>query len=161
MKATVTLELKTREVHHLFTRTINNKHLFIDAILHKLNQIAGAYQKETPHADVPYQSIQEDLQNLTQYLADQTQSLTATLQKNPILYNKTLTFKTQFFPVIRLESPLAFTLVACIEQYDKLVTTIKLLHLAGCFESTQAYYANIKCIQKMMNCGLSRIIVHH
>lgn len=161
MKATITLELKTREVHHLFTRTINNKRLFMDAILHKLNQIAGAYQKEMPNADLRYQSIQEDLQNLTQYLADQTKLLMATLQKNLVLCDKTLTFKTQFFPVVRLENPLAFTLVTCIEQYDKLVMTIKLLHLAGCFESTQAYYANIKRIQKVVSCGLSGIIVHH
>jgi hypothetical protein len=82
----------------------------------------------------------------------------ATLQQNPVLCDKALTFKTQFFPVVRLENPLAFMLVACIDQYDKLVTTIKLLHLAGCFENTQAYYANIKRIQKMVNRALSKIL---
>jgi len=160
MKVTMTLELKTREVNQLFERRINGDRLFIDAILHKLNQITGAYRKNIPNAATHYQSVQQDLQNLTQYLANQTKSLTTTLQQNSVLRNKTLTFKTQFFPMVRLENPLALTLVTCIEQYDKLVTTVKLLHLAGCFESTQAYYANTKRIQKKMNLGLSRIIIN-
>ncbi len=45
-----------------------------------------------------------------------------------------------------------------IRQYDTLLYIIKLLHLAGCFESTQAYYANIKRIQTTANYTLDHML---
>lgn len=50
-------------------------------------------------------------------------------------------------------------LIELIEAYDNLVATLKLLHLIGCFESDQDYYANITRIQKLANQMLSKIII--
>lgn len=159
MKTTVTLELKTREVHHLFKRKISSSRLFIDAILHKLNKLIGLRKKGLPETEEHYQVIKQHLNDLNQYLEAEAKRFQEFVQKDPLLKNKTISFKAQFFPEIRVENSLTVTLIACIEQYDKLITIIKLLYLAGYFKSTQDYYANIKRTQKIANQALSKIIL--
>ncbi len=158
MKTSITLELKTREVHHLFTRKIKGDRLFIDAILHKLNGLAGQQKKGSLASEELYQVTQERLNKLAQQFEDQTEFFLRLIQKNPLLKNKTITVKAQFFPQICIDNQLTFSLIKLIQQYDTLISTIKLLHLAGCFENTQTYYENIKSAQASANYTLSQII---
>ena len=58
-----------------------------------------------------------------------------------------------------MTNPLAMQLIEFIEIYDKLIAILKLLHLAGCFESDEAYFGNIKRPQKMANTMLSDLIL--
>ena len=159
MKVTVTLELKTREVHQLFQRKINDERLFINAIRHQLNKITGLFRKEAPNAHEHYQSIKKNLNGLSQQFADETKSFKAMLQKEESLKNKKITFSPLFSQEVIVESPLMIDLIQLIEAYDELISTIKLLHLAGCFQSTQDYYANIQRIQKLGNQTLSQIMI--
>lgn len=50
-------------------------------------------------------------------------------------------------------------LIEFIEIYDKLIAIVKLLHIAGCFESDEAYFGNIKRLQKIANAMLSALIL--
>ncbi len=161
MKTSVTLELKTREAYQLFTRKIKDDRLFIDAILSKINKVTKCYNKEISVAEEQYHLISQSLTELTQQFELETKQYLALIQENPTLKDKTITIKPQFIQVVKLETPLTDTLVTLIGQYDHLLSTIKLLHLIGCFKNTSTYYSNIKRIQIMMNSLLSSIITMH
>jgi len=158
MKVTITLELKTREVNQLFQRKINGDRLFIDAILHKFNRITGLCRKQALGAHETYQLIEKNLLNLTQQFSDEVNRFKEILEKKTGLNNKKITITPTFYPKIAIEIPLAMRLIEFIEIYDNLTATLKLLHLAGCFETEQNYYANITRIQKVVNRSLSKII---
>ncbi|MCH9690049.1 MAG: AcaB family transcriptional regulator [Gammaproteobacteria bacterium] len=161
MKVTITLNLKTREAHQLFQRKINNDRLFFNAILHQLNKIARLCRKEIPGAHEHYQNIQENLNKLSQQFTDEAKCFRAMLQKEEILKNKKITFHPRLSQKVIIENPLTINLMKLIEAYDELISIFKLLHLAGCFQSTQDYYANIRRIQKIVNSALSQVIFIH
>ncbi len=158
-KTSVTLELKTREAHHLFKRTISGNRLFIDAILHKLNKIVALSKKDGAKTEACYQITKQRLRNLTNYFSNENLQLLEVIQREPALKGKTITFKAQFYPKISLENSLTYELIKLIERYDALISTAKLLYLTGCFESESAYYTNIKRFQVMINQALGQIVI--
>jgi hypothetical protein len=160
MKVTVTLELKTREVNQLFERKINGDRLFINAILHKFNRVTGLCRKEAPGAQEAYQNIEKSVLNLTQQFSDEVNRFRGILEKKTGLSSKKISISPTFHPKIFAENPLTVHLIELIETYDNLVATLKLLHLAGCFQSEQDYYANITRSQKVVNRMLSKILVY-
>lgn len=151
MRTSITLELKTREAYQLFTRKIKGEHLFIDAILHKFNKIDRLAKKNIPGAIEQYNTLKHRLSILAQQFETDNQNHLGLIQKNSILRGKAISVKTQFYPEIKVKNALTVDLIQLIQRYDTLFSTIKLLHLAGCFESTQDYYANIKCVQTKLN----------
>lgn len=161
MKTSVTLDLNTREAYQLFTRKIKSDRLFIDAILSKINKVTKCYNREVSVAEEQYHLINQTITELTQQFELEIKQYLALIQENPTLKDKTITIKPQFIRVVRLESPLTAALVILIGQYDHLLSTIKLLHLIGCFKNTSTYYSNIKRIQIMMNRSLSSIMTMH
>jgi hypothetical protein len=158
MKVTITLNLKTREAHQLFQRKINGDRLFINAILHKLNKITGLCRKEAPGAQETYQNIEKSILSLTQQFSDEIIRFRRILQKKTGLGDKKITITPTFHSQIIIENPLTACLTKFIETYDNLVATLKLLYLAGSFESEQIYYANITPIQKIVNQALGKMI---
>jgi len=158
MKVTMILELKTREVNQLFERKINGDRLFIDAILHKFNRVTGECRKQSSNAQKTYQLIEKSMLSLTQQFFDEVGRFKGMLEKGTGLGDKKITITPTFHPKINIENQLAVQLMEFIKIYDNLVATLKLLHLTGCFESEQAYYAQITRIQKMTNRMLSQII---
>ncbi len=76
------------------------------------------------------------------------------MQKKTGLGDKKITVTPAFHSKISIENPLTACLIEFIETYDNLVATIKLLHLAGSFDSEQDYYANITRIQKKNKSGV-------
>lgn len=157
MKTTITLELKTREVHHLFTRKINGDRLFMDAIFHKFNRITGLCRKQDPGAEETYQNIEKSMLNLAQQFSDERGRFREILKKKTGLGDNKITITPSFHPKIIIENPLTVQLVKFLKTYDNLIATLKLLNLAGSFESEQSYYANITHFQKVMNRMLSKI----
>ncbi len=159
MKTSVTIELKTREAYQLFMRKINGDRLFINAVLHKLNKITGLCRKEDPAAVEHFQVIEKNLFALNQQFKAENKKFQKLLQKEEYLKNKKITFKTQFFPQINIENPLAMDLLNVFESFDSLMAIIKLLYLAGCFKSSQDYHSSIQKAQKTLNRTLSQIIL--
>jgi hypothetical protein len=160
MKVTITLNLKTREAHQLFQRKINGDRLFINAILHKLNKITGLCRKEVPGAHEHYQSLKKSILSLTQQFSNEIHRFREILEIKTGLGDKKITITPTFHSQISIENPLTACLIEFIETYDNLVATIKLLYLAGSFESELDYYANITRIQKTANQALSKILAY-
>ena len=56
-------------------------------------------------------------------------------------------------------NPLSMQLIEFIEIYDKLIAALKLLQLAGCFESDEIFWGNTKRYQKIANQMLSDLVL--
>ncbi|CZJ02615.1 hypothetical protein PGH45_05595 [Legionella pneumophila] len=159
MKAEITLNLRTREVHKLFERKIRNDTLFIKAILHRFNKIRSACHQNADMNKPLLDNIEHQLLKGSQIFTLETNRFEQLLYKMPEFSQKKIDFITQFHPSILITNHQGALLVNFIDCYDKLVATIKLLHLAGCFSSDSDYYFHIKNIQKTANKVLSTILV--
>ena len=151
MQLSIEIPLKTYEVYKLFRLKIGNKRFFIEAVLRKLNTIY--MQPEI------YQKVTKDLLALTDQFTKEAAYFEKMLNKKPHIQAKNISVNTQFHPRIMANNKSDLLLVEFIQSYDKLIATVKLLHLAGCFESKDAYYANFRSIQKIGNRMFSQILL--
>jgi len=158
MQANIELSLRTREVHQLFERKINRDRLFIQAILHKFNIVINRCNKQEPKALLAYKQMEQKIQALTKQFRDEISRFELLLTRKKIFDGNKISYVVQFRPIITLTNPLAMQLVELIETYDELVATLKLLHLAGCFEEEQFYFVHVKRTQKLANQILSWIM---
>ena len=161
MKAEITLNLRTREVYKLFERKISRDRLFIEAILHKMNIVIGRCRRQDPVALKVLYEMEQQINALTQEFAAEVKRFEMLLSKKKEFKNKQINFVVQFHPRIIVYNPLSMKLAELIEVYDQLTATLKLLRLAGCFDSDETYFSNIKNYQKTANRVLSKILLYN
>lgn len=157
MKASIEIELRTREVYKLFQRKINNDRLFIQAVLHKFNTVMNRCKKQESIALVTYCQMERAIQEITQQFTDELFRFETLLSKKRFGGGK-IDFIVQFRPTVIVSNPLAMELVRLIDVYDRLMAVLKLLRLAGCFETDEIYFGNVRRYQKMVNQTLSYFI---
>ncbi|HAT2116412.1 TPA: DUF1845 domain-containing protein [Legionella pneumophila] len=161
MKAEITLNLRTREVYKLFERKISGDRLFLHSILHKINIIIGRCRKQDPITLKVLYEIEQQLNALTQELTSEIKRFEELLSKKKEFKDKQINFVVQFHPKIFICNPLSLKLAELIEVYDQLIATLKLLRLAGCFDTDEIYFNNIKHHQKSTNQVLSKILLYN
>lgn len=161
MKAEITLNLRTREVYKLFERKISGDRLFIDAILHKINIVIGRCRRQDPIAIKVMYEMEQQLNARTQEFASEIKRFEALLSKKKEFKDKQINFVVQFYPKIIVCNPLNMKLAELIKVYDHLIATLKLLRLAGCFDTDETYFKNIKYHQKTINQALSTILLYN
>lgn len=159
MKANVELNLHTREVYQLFERKINDNQLFIPAILRKFDRAMQGCNQQDPQSLMLYKQIELKIQELTQQIRTDTTKFELFLKKKKIFDSSKVNFRIQFRATITVNTPLCMQLIELIDRYDKFVIVLKLLCLAGCFETDAIYFANVTRVQKLMNRTLSRIML--
>ncbi len=159
MKASIELALRTREVYQLFERRISKNRLFIEAILHKFNVVMNRCKQRNPQALAYYKQIEKNIVGFTQQFTNEiTRFETLLTMKKDFAHTK-VSYIPQFRPVIIATNPLSIKLIEFIEIYDKLMATLKLLQLAGCFESDEVFWGNTKRYQKIANQMLSDLML--
>ena len=159
MKAEITLNLRTREVYKLFERKISGDRLFIEAILHKINCVIGQCRRQEPEALKVLNQMDQDLNALTQKFTSEIKRFEVLISKKKEFKDKQIDFVVQFYPKITVSNPLSMKLAELIGVYDQLIATLKLLRLAGCFDTDEIYFINIKKYQKNANQVLSKLII--
>lgn len=159
MKACIELSLRTKEVYQLFERKIHGNRLFIEAILHKFNLVAHLSQDEEPDSMVIFKQMEQAILLITQQFTDEVDRFESVLMKRNNLNCKKIDFMARFNTKIPTTNSLSMQLANFIEIYDRLIATLKLLHIAGCFETIEDYYENIKRLQKLANRMLSNIMM--
>jgi len=160
LKAEITLELRTREVYKLFERKISGDRLFIDAILHKINVLLNRCRMPEAHSINLLHEREKQLLALTRKFSDEIARFEALLEKKKELRGKQINFVVQFNPQIIVSNPVSMKLVEFIEVYDRLITILKLLRLAGCFDIDETYFSQVKQQQRLTNQMLSKFIVN-
>ncbi|HAT1803906.1 TPA: AcaB family transcriptional regulator [Legionella pneumophila] len=161
MKAEITLNLRTREVYKLFERKISRERLFVEAILHKVNIIIGRCRKQDPIAIKALIEMDQQVNTLMQKFSSETKRFEILLNKKKEFKDKQINFVVQFYPKIMICNPLSMKLAELIEVYDQLIAILKLLRLAGCFDTDETYFNNIKYYQKTINQALSTILLYN
>ncbi len=159
MKAEITLNLRTREVYQLFERKISGDRLFIEAILHKINIVIGRCRRQDPVALKILYEMEQQLNTLAQEFAAEVKHFEMLLSKKKEFKDKQINFVVQFYPKIAVSNPLSMKLAEFIEIYDRLIAILKLLRLAGCFDTDEIYFSKIKQHQKSTNQVLSKILL--
>ena len=159
MKASIELALRTREVYQLFERRISGERLFIEAILHKFNVVINRCHKQNIQALADYKQIEQNITSLMQQMTDDIGRFEIILTKRKSFEFTKISYLVKFRPTMILSNPLATRLSEFIKSYDKLLGVVKLLHLAGCFESDEVYFGNMRNYQKMVNQMLSAIVL--
>ena len=159
MQVNIELSLRTHEVYQLFERRINGDRLFIQAILHKFNIVINHSRQQPPQKLTRYTEMRQTIICLTQQFNSEAVRFEALLTKRGNFDHKKISYAVKFQPSIIVTNSLAIQLIEFIEIYDKLIAILKLLHLAGCFDSDEAYFGNIKRFQKMANTMLSDLIL--
>lgn len=158
MKTEITLSLRTREVYRLFERKISGDRLFIEAILHKINTLIGRGRRQDSPTIKVLNEIEQQLKSLTNDFASEVKRYEALLTKKKEFKGKQINFMVQFYPKIIVCNPFHMRLCELIEVYDELVAVLKLLRLAGCFDTDEAYFLNVQEKQKVVNRMLSEVI---
>ena len=159
MKVSIELALRTREVYQLFERRISKDRLFIETILHKFNVIMSSCRQQDQLALTNHTRMKRNIIGLTQQFTDEIAQFETLLTKKKDFTNKKVNYIVKFRPKIILTNPLSMQLIEFIEIYDKLIALLKLLLLAGCFDSDEVYFGNIKRYQKIVNKMLSTIVL--
>lgn len=157
----IELPLRTREVYQLFQRKLKGDRLFIDALLHKFNIVTTRCNQQDPQSLILYKQIEQKIQDLTQQIRTDTTKFELLLKKKKIFDSSKVNFTFQFRPTITVNTPLCIQLIELIDRYDKFVIVLKLLCLAGCFETDGIYFGNVTRVQKLMNSTLSRIMLDY
>lgn len=152
MQITIDLHLKTRDVYKLFEIKISDKRFFMDAVLRKINRI----DLMTPEIQL---QIEQDIRSLITEFSQKSASFEKMLDKNKNIQAKAVKIIPQFHFKITVTNKLGLLLVEFIGIYDKLISLIKLPHLAACFASDEAYYANLRHVKKDCNRMLSQILI--
>ncbi len=150
MQITIELHFKTREVYKLFELKISDTRFFMEAVLQKINRI------DLVAPEIQLQ-IEQDLQSLITEFTQKSASFEKILDKN--IKAKTVKVIPEFYSKITVINKTGLLLAEFIENYDNLLSLIKLLHLTACFDSYDAYYANFSRVKKIGNSMLSRIIL--
>lgn len=152
MQLTIDLHLKTREVYKLFELKISDTRFFMDAVLRKINRI------DLVAPEIQLQ-IEQDLRSLITEFSQKSASFEKMFDKNQNIKAKSVNIIPQFYSKITVTNKPGLLLVEFIEIYDNLISLIKLLHLAACFDSDEAYYANLRNVKKIGNRMLSSLLL--
>lgn len=159
MKKTIELDLKNREVYQLFERKIKGNRLFIDAVLHKLNQVSRHSSPQSTTDINIHQRIEHTLLQITQEFIDEIQRFEQVLRKKQEHDDPTNTLVLSFKSQITINNTLDVKLIDFIKSYDTLVAILKCLQLTGCFATHETFFINTKRIQRSVNLVLSTIVL--
>lgn len=151
MQLTIDLHLKTREVYKLFELKISDTRFFMDAVLRKINRI------DLVAPEIQLQ-IEQDLRSLITEFTQKSAIFEKMLDNNKIFKTNAINGLPQFHTKITVTNKQGLLLVEFIEIYDNLISLIKLLHLAACFDSDEAYNTNLRHVKKMGNRMLSNLL---
>lgn len=103
--------------------------------------------------------MEKQLNLLTQEFASEIKRFEEILFKKKEFKDKQINLVEQFYPRMIVSNSISLKLVELIEIYDQLIAILKLLRLAGCFETDESYFANIRQKQKLTNQTLSRFFL--
>ena len=159
MKATIELALGTHEVDNLFERQLTKKRLFIDAIQHRVNKLINRSNQQGMQATAVMEQLEDKITSLSTFFLAETTKFKALLNQKKGFEGKSITYALQFKRTITLYNQSSALLAHFIECYDQLIATLKLLRLAGCFNSDMDYFYALKQYQNRANQLLSSLLL--
>ncbi|STX55510.1 Uncharacterised protein [Legionella beliardensis] len=158
MTAIIRLTLVNQEAAQLFGRTLKNGHLFFERVQLKIGVLIKESFNHNAHALISLYTLYDELLHLHAHFDDEIDKFEALIEKRKKLGAKTIEFKAQFTHEMAASHGFFMVLADLIELFDKLMTTLKLLHLLGLFDSCHTLYTQKERYQRELNFFLSKLI---
>ena len=159
MSTLITLNLANAEVFHLFKRKTKKGAFFMTEVTQKITSLMRQVKALDVHALLALDYIQQQLIDFTQRCYDDIDKFDAMLEKKKHLQNKTIRYQSQFFPEIAFENQISNHLIELFERYDGVISRLKTLRNAGCFQNDNDYFANLRRHQRAVNQLLSELML--
>lgn len=159
MRASLTLSLVNQESMHFFSKRLKSGNTLYEAAIRKVNLLLKKTKDYNACALLTTVALDEKIKQSTAYLFDELDKFEGQLEKRQFPGLKKVQFIPQFSPDVSCSNPIHVSLIEWVEVFDKLISTLKLLNLSGCFESREAFFTVKRRFQKHANGLLSAIIV--
>lgn len=159
MTTTIKLTLRNHEVNRLFTRELKNGVNFYEKLMGKVARLTKCCQEQRVYAVLSLHQMNESIHAIIQKFYDDIDKFEGILEKKKHLAGKKITCQPVHFPEVRFDSALAASLVELFEVYDRLISLLKTLRTAGCFNNDDDYFNNLRRYFKAVNRLLSALLL--
>lgn len=159
MTTTVKLTLSNYEVYRLFTREIKEGVNFYEQLMNKISSLLKYCKEGRVDAFLHLYQMNDAINNVITFCYDEIDKFEGVLEKKKYLSGKQFNFKPIHFPEVRFDSGIACTLVELFEVYDRLISQLKILRVAGCFTHDDDYFNNLRRYYKQVNRLLSELLL--
>lgn len=153
MPTLLTLNLSNHEVYRLLTRKLDDERLFFDSVLYKIKKLFRSKQEKQ------IQEIKVLIEGLSNFFYDEIDKLEIFLERNALIKENSIEFKSQFKQEIPINNHLETSLAELLWVYDKLISTLKLTKNTSCLNNSKDYFVLLRHYYKPSNQLLSRILI--
>jgi len=158
MKAIQTLKLVNKEADNIFIRTVGQEQLFMILVMSRINNLIHDCLFGKAAALIETYKINQRINDMADYFYDEIDKFEGLLERRNGLEHKKVKFISQHTHEMSVSSELSINISNLIEVFDKLISTIKLVHLSGGFDCLHSFYATKQRAQKKLNRLLSTIM---
>lgn len=158
MQVTMKLNIVNKEVMSVLNRTMPNKDNYFERVFVKISLLIKDSIKGNAYALVSLYQLHDEILSLSAYFDDEIDKFEGQIEKKKVLDPSKINFIAKYHHDLACNNALSLALYELMEGFDKLISTLKLLHLSGSMESRPAFYQLKERYQKKLNALLSKII---
>lgn len=158
MQATMRLNIVNKETMAILSRILPNKDNYFERVCVKVGLLIKDSLLNNAYALVCLYQLHDEILNLSAYFDDEIDKFEGQIEKKKALDPNKVNFIAQYSYDMPCSNAVSCTLYELMEGFDRLMSTLKLLHLSGFLESRPAFYALKERYQKKLNALLSQII---
>lgn len=159
MRVTTTCSIVNKETAAIFKMSLKNGDNFFDRVCVKISVLIKDSLLNNAYALVTLYQLHDDMLNLCAYFDDEMDKFEGQIEKKKTLDVKKINFISQYTQDLPCSNAFSVGVIELIEVFDKLISTVKLLHLGGLLESRATLYALKQRYQKNINAFLSKILM--
>ncbi|WP_028389302.1 AcaB family transcriptional regulator [Legionella fairfieldensis] len=158
MQATIKLPVVNKETIDVLNRVLPDGRSYLERVYVKIGLLIKASALNNAFALVNLYQLHDEIINLSAYFDDEVDKFEGQIEKKKTINPTKVSFIAQSEHDLPCNNPLACSLYELMVGFDKLLSTLKLLHLSGLLESKAALYQLKERYQKKLNTLLSQII---
>ncbi|HAT3881162.1 TPA: hypothetical protein ACWM1T_001820 [Legionella pneumophila] len=158
MQATMRLNIVNKETMKVLNRTLPNNDNYFERVGVKIGLLIKDSLLSNAFALVSLYQLHDEIINLSAYFDDEIDKFEGQIEKKKALNPSKVNFIAQYDYDMPCGNALSCALYELMEGFDRLISTLKLLHLSGLLESRAAFYQLKENYQKKLNALLSQII---
>lgn len=158
MQATLKLNIVNKETANLLKRTLKNGDNHFERACVKIGLLIKDSLLNNAYALVTLYQMHDDILNLSGFFDDEIDKFEGQLEKKKSINFKKIEFVARYEHALPFSNALTSTLYELIQGFDRLISTVSLLHINGLIDSKIAFYQIKNPYQKSLNALLSKII---
>jgi hypothetical protein len=158
MQTTMRLNIVNKETMNILKRKLPNKDNYFERVCVKVGLLIKDSLLSNAFALVSLYQLHDEILNLSAFFDDEIDKFEGQIEKKKALDPSKVNFIAHYGYDMPCNNAVSCTLYELMERFDKLISTLKLLHLSDILESRPAFYQLKERYQKKLNCLFSKII---